>query len=160
MSARWRVSLSAMALALLGANAEAKSPQCAGPAETASVELIVRSFFEALERDDLAAIGRLTTKDFYAFDAGKRFTAGELAALVRDAHLKGVQLNWKLGAIDTNVGCDMAWTAWENHGSAGIPPKLEPVSWLESAVLRRTSAGWRIDFFHSARVPPPKVTGR
>ena len=72
------------------------------------------------------------TPGFYAYDAGKRFTAGKLVAVVRGAHAQGVKLQWHLGAIDAHVGCDMAWAAWENRGSVGVPPQITPLSWLEN----------------------------
>jgi hypothetical protein len=115
------------------------------------IDATVRQFFQALRTEDNAAFERVTTTSFYSFDVGKRFSGTELLNLVRDAHARGVQLNWSIGPLDTKVGCNMAWAAWENVGSAGIPPNVRPVRWLESAVLVPQSGVWKIEFFHSTR---------
>ena len=121
------------------------------PQTKTQIEETVHAFFDALRKEDRAAFQRLTTKSFYSFDVGKRYVGTELVDVVRDAHARGVQLNWSLGPVDTKLGCDVAWSAWENVGSAGIPPDVKPVRWLESAVLVRQNAEWKVDFFHSQR---------
>ncbi len=122
------------------------SPQARG-----EIERTVHAFFDALRKEDEVTFQRLTTTSFYSFDVGKRFPGTELVDVVQDAHARGVQLNWAIGPLDTKLRCDVAWSAWENVGSAGIPPDLQPVRWLESAVLVRHNGSWKIDFFHSQR---------
>ena len=122
------------------------SPQVSG-----EIEQTVHDFFDALRKEDKVAFQRLTTTSFYSFDGGERFPGTELVDVVRDAHARGVQLNWSIGPLDTKLRCDVAWSAWENVGSAGIPPDVRPVRWLESAVLVRQNGSWKIDFFHSQR---------
>ena len=123
----------------------------ASPNANAEIERTVHAFFDALRNADRVEFRRLTTTSFSSFDGGKRFAGTELVDLVRDAHARGVQLNWSLGPLDTEIGCNVAWTNWENVGSAGVPPDVKPVRWLESAVLVRRDGTWKIDFFHSAR---------
>ena len=106
---------------MLSACAHANRSTCLGSAsDVAGIGVTIRSFFDALRKDDAVAFQRLTTPSFYAFDVGKRFEGTELSSLVRDAHTRGVRLNWNIGKMDTRIGCDMAWVAWENVGSAGI----------------------------------------
>lgn len=124
--------------------------------EVAKIEMTIRGFFEALRRDDKVAFQRLTTRSFYSFDGGKRFAGRELLKVVRDTHARGVQLNWNIGTIDIHLGYNMAWTAWENSGSAGVSTNLRPVRWLESAVLVKNEGTWKIDFLHSSRAVPPE----
>lgn len=142
----------ATAAALLTGSAQAREARCsATPGARGEVERTIHAFFDALRKDDAVAFRRLTTASFYSFDAGKRFAGAELVDVVRDAHTKGVQLNWSIGPLDTKLRCDVAWAAWENVGSAGIPPDLRPLRWLESAVLIHQDGNWKIDFFHSQR---------
>ena len=115
------------------------------------IEQTVAAFFDALGKDNKAAVQRLTTSSFYAFDGGERYTGAGLVEVVRAAHARGVKLNWSIGPLDTKLRCDVAWSAWENVGSAGIPPSVKPVRWLESAVLVFQDGRWKIDFFHSNR---------
>lgn len=141
----------AAAIVLTGCAIRDRS-DCAAPTDAhREIELTVHALFDALRRDDAAAFQRVTTASFYSFDAGKRFIGTELLDFVRDAHARGVQLNWSIGPIDTKLRCNVAWSAWENVGSAGVPPNVRPVRWLESAVLIRQDGAWKIDFFHSQR---------
>jgi hypothetical protein len=127
-------------------------PACAGsPQRKADIERTIHGFFDALRTEDTAAFERLTTPSFYAFDAGKRYVGTELVEIVKDAHGRGVHLNWSVGPLDTHLGCDVAWSAWENVGSAGIPPDVKPVRWLESAALVRQNGDWKVDFLNSQR---------
>ena len=141
----------AAAIMLTGC-AHGRQSSCPAPANArGEIERTVHALFDALRKDDKAAFQRLITTSFYSFDVGKRYAGTELVDVVRDAHARGVQLNWSIGPIDTELRCDVAWSAWENVGSAGIPPNLRPVRWLESAVLVRENGSWKIDFFHSQR---------
>lgn len=140
------------AAALLAGCAHARDTSCpSSSGASPDVEQTVHAFFDALRKEDKLAFQRLTTASFHSFDAGKRYAGTELVDVVRDAHARGVQLNWSIGPLDTKLRCDVAWSAWENIGSAGIPPDLRPVRWLESAVLIRQDGNWKIDFFHSQR---------
>ena len=47
----------------------------------------------------------------------------------------------------------MAWITYVNRGSIKDASGTKAVSWLESAVLRKENDSWRIQFFHSTRVP-------
>lgn len=144
-------SLAFLVGAMFAGSAYAQSTCSAPPEARAEIERTAHAFFDALREEDKAALQRLTTPSFYAFDAGRRFAGTELIDVVRDAHAKGVELNWSIGPLDTKLGCDVAWTAWENVGSVGVPPDVRPVRWLESAVLVREDGRWKIDFFHSQR---------
>lgn len=145
--------LSAFAAACLLTGCAHPNPSAcvASPRTQAEIESVVHAFFDALRNEDEAAFRRLTTTSFYSFDVGKRYVGIELVEVVKDAHARGVQLNWSVGPLDTKVGCNVAWSAWENAGSAGIPPDVKPVRWLESAVLVRRNGLWKVDFFHSQR---------
>lgn len=151
-----RLLLAALSAAvILSGCAHVATPACpASPRAEAEIEQAVHTFYDALRADDLAAFRRATTDRFYSFDGGERYTGTALAELVRDAHAKGVQLNWSVGPLDTQRRCDVAWSAWENVGSVGTPPDVKPVRWLESAVLVHRDGQWKVDFFHSHRATP------
>ena len=149
-----RLRAAALALMLTGC-AHVERPACpASPADVAAIESVIRAFFDAAGKGDAAAFRRVTTDSFYAFEVGRRLEETALVDLVRDSHARGVQLNWNIGPIDARVDCNIAWAAWENVGSAGVPPKVEPVRWLESAALIREEGLWKIDFFQSMRAAP------
>ena len=118
------------------------------------IDRAIRSFFDALAKDDQAAFQRIVTTDFYAFELGKKMTANELFQLVADSHRSGRVINWSIGPVAARSHCNMAWASWNNIGSAGVPPKIAPRQWMESAVLRRSATGWRLEFLHSTVVSP------
>lgn len=133
-------------------SASAQSPQCPDPAQArADVERTIRDFFDALRGKEGVPFESVTTPSMYSFDVGERFEGRALADVIIQALGEGVEINWSLGPMDTKVRCDVAWSAWENTGSAGTPPKVNPVRWLESAVLVYEDGRWKIDFFHSQR---------
>lgn len=115
------------------------------------VEQTIHDFFAALRGEGEVPFESLTTPSMYSYDVGARFEGRELADAVIEALGSGVEINWTLGPMDTKLACDVAWSAWENTGSAGTPPDVEPVRWLESAVLVHRDGRWKIDFFHSQR---------
>lgn len=130
----------------------AQTAQCP-PSETAEaeVEQTIRDFFDILRGEGELAFEDVTTSSMYSFDVGERFEGRALADLIIGALAEGVEINWSLGPMDTEVRCDVAWSQWENTGSVGTPPEVNPVSWLESAVLVYEDGRWKVDFFHSQR---------
>lgn len=134
----------------------ASSAAVAQPPEdgAGAVEATVHSLFDDMAVDNGPAAAKLFAPGFYAFDGGKRFQGDELLQLVLKLHKSGVVIRWNLGPIDVHVSGDLAWAAWENHGSAGVPPAEKPVAWQESAVLKRENGAWRFVFLHSNRVDP------
>lgn len=145
-------SIAFISAVMLTGCVHARQSNCSAPPRASGeIEQTVHAFFDALRNDDEVAFRRLTTASFYSFDGGKRFAGTELVNIVRNAHSRGVQFNWSVGPLETKLRCQVAWSSWENVGSAGIPSDLRPIRWLESAVLVRQDGGWRIDFFHSQR---------
>ena len=134
----------------------ASARSCSSDAARAEVSDTIRAFFLALARDDDAALGRLTSSDFYAFEVGKRFTGSELFRIIADAHKTGRTFQWNIGPVDAHVDCSLAFATWENIGASGIAPKLEPRAWLELALLLRQGDRWVIDFLHSTPKDPGK----
>lgn len=135
----------------------ARTTDCA-PADGAAAAQVVRAMYAALRVDDSAAVDRLFTPDFYAFDGGERFTGPGLFAMVKDLHGAGKTVVWEVLEPTTHLACDVAWLTWENRGSIADASRTREITWIESAVLRWSDGGWRMAFFHSTRVPPPAAT--
>ena len=144
------LSLAALGVAL--AEAPTPSSDCPDPAQAvAEIERTIHAFFAALRGEGEVPFESLTTARMYSYDVGARFEGRALADTVIAALGEGVEINWNLGPMDTKTACKVAWSAWENTGSAGTPPDVQPVRWLESAVLVHEEGRWKIDFFHSQR---------
>ena len=145
---------SPFAASAAGSASRASQRSCPSGAAAQEIPRVVKAFFAALAKDDDGEERRLTTPDFYAYDIGKRFTGPELSRLVADAHRAGRAIEWNIGAVDLRVDCNLAFAAWENVGASGTAAKMEPRSWLESALLVRRDGRWLIHFLHSTPKDP------
>ena len=116
----------------------------------------IRSFFAAATADDLNKLHAVTTADFYAFDAGGRFTRDALMDMIKTAHAAGKVYVWTVNEPEVHISGDIAWITYVNRGSIKDESGTKDVTWLESAVLRKEKGIWRIQFFHSTRAPGKK----
>ena len=150
---RLKLLIAAM-VAILSTPAESRTCPWA-KADTVQIERAVRAMFDALKADDQRAFRRAVTTDFMAFELGRRMSAADLFNIIFDSHRSGRVINWSIGPMMIRGDCNSAWAAWDNVGSAGIPPNIAPRRWMESAVLRRSPTGWRVEFLHSTVIAPP-----
>ena len=128
-----------------------------GPAaDQTQVTEAIRSFFAAATTDDLDRLHAVTAPDFYAFDAGGRFTRDALMDLIKAAHAAGKVYVWNVNEPEVHISGDIAWITYVNHGSIRDASGTKDVTWLESAILQKAKGTWRIHFFHSTRAPEKK----
>jgi ketosteroid isomerase-like protein len=113
----------------------------------------MRTMYVAATNDDLALFHSVAAPGFYAYDLGKRFKGDELMALIRSRHEAGVVYVWRVTEPEVHIDGDTAWITYVNRGSITDASGAKEVTWLESAVLQKEKDGWRIQFFHSTRVP-------
>jgi ketosteroid isomerase-like protein len=137
--------------------AAAAADQSDSPAaDQVQITEAIRSFFAAATADDLDKLHSVTTPDFYAFDAGGRFTRDALMDLIKAAHAAGKVYVWTVNEPEVHISGDMAWITYVNRGSIKDASGTKDVTWLESAVLQKEKGAWRIHFFHSTRAPEKK----
>jgi ketosteroid isomerase-like protein len=130
----------------------ADSPEPA-TAEKTQVSETIRSMFAALAAEDFAKLRAVVAPDFYAFEAGGRITGDALIDLIKKAHAAGKVYVWTVNEPEVHIDGKTAWVTYVNRGSIKDASGTKDVSWLESAVLRKEKGDWRIQFFHSTRVP-------
>ena len=130
----------------------ADSPEPA-TAEKTQVSETIRSMFAALAAEDFAKLRAVVAPDFYAFEAGGRITGDALIDLIKKAHAAGKVYVWTVNEPEVHIDGKTAWVTYVNRGSIKDAAGTKDVSWLESAVLRKEKGNWRIQFFHSTRVP-------
>jgi ketosteroid isomerase-like protein len=121
--------------------------------EQARVAEVMRTFYVAATNDDLAKFHSVVTADFYSYDGGKRFGGNELMELIKQAHAAGKVFVWNVTTPEVRMHGDVAWITYVNEGSVKDASGTKNVTWLESAFLRKGNHNWRIEFFHSTRVP-------
>ncbi len=140
-------------LVALSGWAETPRPATTATTDTSQVIEAMRTMYGALTQDDLAQFRSVATPDFYAYDGGKRFTAEALVALIRELHAAGHVFVWQVTEPEVRLHGELAWITYVNRGSLRNAAGTKPLTWLESAVLRKVDGRWRIVFFHSTRVP-------
>jgi ketosteroid isomerase-like protein len=145
-------------ISLLSSTIAAAEADKSGPpaAEQMQITEAIRSFFAAAMADDLDKLHAVTAPDFYAFDAGGRFTRDALMDLIKSAHAAGKVYVWTVNEPEVHISGDIAWITYVNHGSIKDASGTKDVTWLESAVLQKEKGIWRIHFFHSTRAPEKK----
>ena len=116
----------------------------------------VRTMFAALSAENIPKLRTVIAPDFYAFEAGGRITGDALIDLIKKAHAVGKTYIWTVTEPEVHIDGIMAWVTYINRGSIKDASETKEVSWLESAVLRKEKDNWRIQFFHSTRVPEKK----
>jgi ketosteroid isomerase-like protein len=113
----------------------------------------VRSMFADLAAEDIPKLHAVIAPDFYAFEAGGRITGDALIDLMKKAHIAGKVYVWTVNEPEVHISGDIAWITYVNRGSIKDASGTKDVTWLESAVLQKERGDWRIQFFHSTRVP-------
>ena len=149
-----RIFFSVTAL-LLKLTVQASAADPPGPTGGEQVQVVeaVRSMFAALAAEDIPKLRAIIAHDFYAFEAGGRITGDALIDLIKKAHATGKVYAWTVNEPEVHIAGDAAWITYVNRGSIKDASGTKDASWLESAVLRKENGHWRIQFFHSTRVP-------
>lgn len=114
----------------------------------------MREMYRALADGDAARLSTILADDFDCFDVGRRFDGPGFAKLIADAQKAGKRFVWTVQDETVHVEGSFAWIKYINRGSVGDATGITPVTWLESAVLRRHADRWQITFFHSSRAQP------
>ena len=115
---------------------------------------VVNYLFAALQDNDSAKLHSIVTHDFYIFDNGVRLDADSALAMINKLKAAGKQFTWNVTEPDVHIQGDFAWIAYVNHGSIKEGSVTQDQKWLESAVLEKQNATWKIVFVQSTRVPP------
>lgn len=92
--------LAITALALSAAN---PLTAAAAVADESRVTDALVTMFAAATTDDLAKFHSVATRDFYAFDNGKRFVGDELMQLIKTAHASGAVYEWHVTEPQVHV---------------------------------------------------------
>jgi ketosteroid isomerase-like protein len=150
----WSIATALLLISAIGA--AVADPSAPSAAEQVQVTEAIRSFFAAATADDLEKLHAVTAPNFYAFDAGGRFSRDALMDMIKTAHAAGKVYVWTVNEPEVHISGEMAWITYVNRGSVKDASGTKDVTWLESAVLQKEKGTWRIHFFHSTRVPEKK----
>ena len=148
------IAIASLLTSTIGASAADQSGPSA--ADQAQVTETIRSFFAAATADDLDRLHAVITPDFYAFEAGGRISGSALMEMLKAAHAAGKVYAWTVNEPEVRISGGIGWITYINRGSIKDASGTKDVTWLESAVLQKEKGIWRIEFFHSTRVPEKK----
>jgi hypothetical protein len=123
------------------------------PQDVGRVTETLKQMYVAASNNDLALFHRVAAGDYLAFDGGQRFSGDELMALIQAEHKKGRRYVWTVMEPNVHLACNDAWIAFTNRGSVEDESGKKDRIWLESAFLHKEAGVWKIQFFHSTRVP-------
>ena len=144
------ISSALLTISLGGVAAEQPRP---ATADEAQVVEAIRSMFTALAAEDIPKLRAIIAPNFYAFEAGGRITGDALIDLMKKAQGAGKVYVWTVNEPEVHIDKGMAWVTYVNRGSIKDASETKDVSWLESAILRKDEGNWRVQFFHSTRMP-------
>lgn len=145
---------SALCLLLVSAapgQASAASDASCGPQDKSVVTASLERLFTALEAGDASALSSVLTRDFYAFDGGRRFDRDTLIEATRADQREGKQVSWSVTNPEVHLTCHLAWISYINRGQITSKGSAESITWLESAIAVDERGHWHIAFLHSTR---------
>jgi ketosteroid isomerase-like protein len=106
----------------------------------------VQRFFAALSVRDAAAISATVTPDFLLLERGETWDCRKLIDAVQGDY----QRRNFFALIESEEFDQRAWVAYWNRAVIERPDgDTSAIVWLESAILQRTGAGWRVRMLHS-----------
>ncbi len=149
-----RISVGVAAVLAISSHAVSAAtcaPQGPDPVDT------IRQMYGAVTAGNRASALTLFDRDAYLFDVGKRFTPETLIDLILKMEASGTRPQWHVELPESHRACDTAWATWTNHGSFTSAAGIQPRTWLESAVFTWRDGAWKIRFFHSTEVLPPRA---
>ena len=147
-----------MLMPAIAAGAQEGTARAPRPDDEMAIVKTLEQLLSALQRDDRDGFHAVTTKDFYAFNNGKRLDGDGLIEMGKELHAKGYQYIWSVTEPQAHVNCDSAWVTYVNKGSIRQPDgTMTSMTWLQSAVMRWEGNAWKVRFLHSTRVPPEQT---
>lgn len=124
--------------------------------ETLAVETALRNWYKAIGEGDMDAVENALTEDFRIVEHTVILDKSALMNHLREAAQFGRQTA-ELSDFHTCMEGAIAWTTLRNR-EIWTPFQGEPIpiEFLETAILRKTPEGWRIERYHATLVEPEK----
>src|SRR6516165_987228 len=95
--------------------------------------------FVAIGKDDQMLLREIFCEDFHAFENGVPVTGPEVFELMSRFHAQGKRYRWSVNSPQIEVQGNLGVVVYVNRGSISETPGSDPIpmSWVETAVLRR-----------------------
>jgi hypothetical protein len=115
--------------------------------------MTVQEFFAAISAVDHNRLRALVSADFQLLEVGEVWDMDKFVSIINPSTTK--RLNY-FNLVSTHVVGNVAWVSYWNKATFVNDDNEGHVFWLESAVLIKTEAQWRIQMLHSTRVAEEK----
>ena len=129
--------------------------------ESSKIARTIQDMFSAAERADVEAFDKVTEPNTVFLEGGKQMGRDAIFALVTAHPPGGMKMQWSVTEPDVHVTGNTAWISYIDQGLLTNDNTVKHLTWLESAVLEKAGARWRIVLFHSTLVTdkiPPTTT--
>lgn len=113
----------------------------------------VIDIFTGLTDGDKNKVKNAVTEDFILLEQGEVWDLKITLSIVKGPipRTNGFYI------ISSDVRSDLALYNYWTQSKIGAGDKPSVVTWLESVVVIKTDDGWKLQQFHSTKVPPEKV---
>ncbi|QDP02412.1 hypothetical protein [Thalassotalea sp. PS06] len=128
----------------LQANAEAEFPPSFQP---------VIDIFSGLSDGDKDKVKNSVTDDFILLEQGEVWDLEITLSIVKGPIPRTNGFN----IISSDIRDDLALYNYWTQSKIGEGDNPSVITWLESVVVVKTDQGWKLQQFHSTKVPPEKV---
>ncbi len=126
-------------------------------AEVREVQAVTVKLFECFSSADAQALQKYVTRDVQIYEQGVIFTLDTLINYFKRPRPGDFARKNSLNFIQTEVRNNVAYVGYYNTAQIHANGKDREVRWLESAVLEKHDAEWKIKLLHSTRLEPLKT---
>ncbi|WP_185731310.1 nuclear transport factor 2 family protein [Larkinella rosea] len=117
--------------------------------EEDQVKKVVVDAFQAIADLDLPKLRAYCQTDFSLLEDGQVWTIDTLENRLKPNQGSGMKRVNTIDFIKVTVKGPVAWVSYHNTADISRAGKQRQVRWLESAVLEKTNAEWKLALLHS-----------
>ncbi|PCJ22593.1 MAG: hypothetical protein COA96_13980 [SAR86 cluster bacterium] len=114
----------------------------------------VQGLFSAMSSVDHEKMKSLVTTDFQLLEAGEDWTIEDLVNVINPSENK--RRNY-FSVIRTEIIGTIAWVSYWNKAIFTNGNSINSAAWLESAVMIKDGASWKIQLLHSTRIESENI---
>lgn len=114
------------------------------------VQQAVINIFDALSNRDTVMLKANCTADILLFEDGKVWNIDTMMrAIINLKKLNDYKRINKIEFIHTEIHNDVAWTTYNNKAEITSNGSSRKVKWVETVILEKKKANWKIKVLHS-----------
>ena len=119
-----------------------------------SIHASIVKFFDGLSEVNPEKLKAYSTSDFILLEDGHVWNIDTLINKISFRKNSNITRINKFDFIRTDQRDNIAWVSYHNTADFRLNEKQQTVRWLESVVLEKENARWKIKMMHSTRLKP------